>query len=159
MSQWQHGSCVPHCSSFCLFDAFERCHKFGQVEEAPLPVQQLASHLCAFLSARLSKTGGHQALAVLQHAMSEFESGPSVPTSGVHFAPWQTTVAVARQLVAEAAADSQKRAAEDVQAKEEDLQRKIAALKVKRQKLQSEKASLEQGLKRVRAELVQEEDR
>ena len=85
-------------------DAFEGSHKFGQVEEAPLPVQQLASHLRAFLSARLSKTGGHQALTVLQRAMSEFESGPSVPTSGVHFAPWQTTVAVARQLVAGAVA-------------------------------------------------------
>ena len=136
-----------------------RCHKFGQVEEAPLPVQQLASYLLAFLSASLSKTGGHQALTVLQRAMSEFESGPSVPTSGVHFAPWQTTVAVARQLVAEAVADSQKRVAEDVQAKEEEIESKISALKLKRQNLQSEKASLEQGLKRVQAELVQEEDR
>ena len=58
-----------------------------------------------------------------------------------------------------AVADSQKRVAEDVQAKEEEIESKISALKLKRQNLQSEKASLEQGLKRVQAELVQEEDR
>ena len=68
-------------------------------------------------------------------------------------------MAVARQLVAGAVADSQKRVAEDVQAKEEEIESKISALKLKRQNLQSEKASLEQGLKRVQAELVQEEDR
>ena len=51
-----------------------------------------------------------------------------------------------RQLVAEAVADSQKRVAEDVQAKEEEIESKISALKLKRQNLQSEKASLETGL-------------